>query len=298
MPLRHSPQHTPITSESMSALLPQTYDSDTPSERSGSSNINVRTKRRREPDEDVKDLKTEMRDLFFKLSTSVEQQFQAIKQQNIALQESLQFMSEKYDSVLQKIKNIEGERSEDGKKIQMLEERVDFLERKIRATSLEIRNIPLKSSTDKSTETKDEMCRLVKSLARSVNVNLQEEQIKDIYRIRSKKDTNKPLIIEFNSTLTKDNILRGVKTFNKDKAMGEKLNTNHLNIPGPSRPVYVSEALNQKTQKLFYMAREFAKENSYSYCWTSKGSIYLRKTEGQPLIHINSEVDLIKIRNK
>lgn len=49
----------------------------------------------------------------------------------------------------------------------------------------------------------------------------------------------------------------------------------------------------------YYITREFTRDNSYSYCWTSRGSIYLRKTEGQPVIRIQSETDLTKLmKNK
>lgn len=306
MPLRHSPPRpsprpsassvpaTTMNKDLTTTLTFQMDDSDTPSERSGSGGVNARSKRRRDHD-DIGDLRNEMRELFLKLSTSVEQQFQAVKQQNVDLQESLQFMSEKYDDVLEKIKYLEEERLQDRKHIYMLEEKLESMEKKIKSTGLEIRNVPKTSNDVKRFETKEELCGIIKSLSKTVNINIQEEHIRDVYRINSKNETLKPLIVEFNSVLMKDKLLRAIKNFNKDKMRDAKLNTSHLNIPGPARPVYMSETLSFKTQRLFYMAREFARDNSYSYCWTSRGNIYLRKIDGQPLIRIQSEADLSKL---
>jgi hypothetical protein len=297
MPLRHSPQRTP-TGETTTALILQTYDSDTPSERSGSSNVNIRSKKRREPDEEVKDLKTEMRSLFTKLSSSVEQQFNAIRIQNEELQKSLQFMSDKYDSVLERMQRMEEKKVEDGKKMQVLEEKVEFLERKARASGLEIRNVPKNSNNEKEMETKEDMCKIVQSVGRLLKMDIKEEHIKDAYRVNSNKETTKPLLIEFASVIIKEKILRGVKHFNKGKPPGEKLNTGLLDITGPKKPVFIAETLTQKTQKLFYKSRKFSKENHYSYCWISRGSVYLRKADGQPFTRITSEADLNKLRKK
>ena len=302
MSLRHSPPQ-PSPSDRLTNKLTEnrsaaitfanlTCDSDTPSERSGSDNV-VRTKRRRDHD-DIGDLRNEMRELFSKLSVSVDHQFKDVKQQNIELQDSLQFMSDKYDKVLEKIQLLEEERKQDKINLHKLEEKVDALEKKIKSTGLEIRNIP----KTKNPETKEEMCNLVKSIAKTVNIDLQDEHIKDIYRTSTKDENLKPIIVELNSTLIKENILLSIRTFNKDKIKGEKLNTNHIKIPGATKPIYVSEALTFKTQRLFYLTRSFAKENGFAYCWTSKGNIYLRRAEGKALIRIESENDLTKINQK
>lgn len=302
MPLRHSPPRpspssTPATivnKEVATTLTFQTYDSDTASERSDRGNLGARPKKRRDLD-DIGDLKNEMRALFSQLSTSVEQQFQVVKQQNVDLQASLQFMSDKYDAVLEKIQFLEEERVQDKRNICMLEDKIEGLERKLRSSGLEIRNVPKISTDEKRPESKEELCGLIKSFAKAVNVNLQEEHIRDVYRTNSKNETLKPIIVEFNSVLIKENILRAVKDFNKNKSKPEKLSTKHLNISCSVRPVYVSETLTFKTQILYYKTREFAKDNSYSYCWTSRGSIYLRKTDGQPFIRIQAEADLTKL---
>lgn len=289
----------PSTSEvcaQVRAAAIQSYDSDTPSERSGSGSTTLRVKRRREQDDDLKDLRSEMRGLFTNLTKSVEQRFTEIKQQNSEVQKSLQFMSEKYDSVLEKLQQLEEGRIKDKRHIQLLEDKIELLERKNKGTGLEVRNVPRMTNDPNKPETKPEMCELIKSMAKSVDIDLQHTDIKDIYRIESKKQTIKPIIVELNSVLMKEKLSMAIKSFNKDRPKGEKLNTKHLNIPGPTNPIFVSETLTLRAQKLFYMAREFARENQFAYCWTSRGQTYLRKTDGHPLIRINSETDLHKLK--
>lgn len=96
----------------------------------------------------------------------------------------------------------------------------------------------------------------------------------------------------------KESILGAVKKLNKNKKNNEKLNSTHLNLSGPARPIFVSETLTYKTQKLYFLAREFSRLNNYDYCWTSKGMVYLRKSEDAPLIRINAEADLSKLTAK
>lgn len=291
-------RRTPPPVTPVAALLPPnvTCDSDT-SDRSGGSATSARPKRKREHNDELHEFKSEMKGMVTRLSNTVEQRFNEVIQQNTEVQKTLQFMSDQYDSVLEKLKNFDVDRAKDRRHIQALEDKIESLERKIKSTGLEVRNIPRVSTEDKGQETKEQMCSLVKSLAKSVDVELKDSDIKDVYRINSSKEAMKPLIVELNSVMKKESVVKAVKDFNRDRTKGDKLNSSHLKIPGPPRPVYVSETLTFYTQKLFFMAREFARENQYSYCWTSRGFIYLRKTDGQSLIRVSTEADLQKLKS-
>lgn len=171
------------------------------------------------------------------------------------------------------------------------------MERKAKSTGIELRNIPILKETPKK-ESKEDIGKMVKCLARSVNVDLNDCDIKDVYRVTTSKEIIKPIIVELNSVMKKEKIIQAVKHFNKGKANSDKLSTKQLDVPGQTKPVFMSEALTSKTQKLFYMARLFARDHHYSYCWTSKGFIYLRKAEGEPAIRVDGEADLNKLKMK
>lgn len=273
----------------------QPHDSDTPSERSGNSNVSVRRKRRRELDDDHDQLKAEMTRLFTTLSASVTQNFKDLKKQNDELKDSLQMMSDKYDSVLKSLKSLEEERERDKKLILKLEEKNEVLERKTKSASLELRNVPALLNHSTGVETKEDIGDIVKLLAKAADVELQDSDIRDVYRIKTNKDNIKPIMIELNSTLKKEKILQGIKNLNKRKAKEDKLSTGNLKLPGPPRPVYVSEALTFKAQRIFYLARQFAQDNGYSYCWTSRGFVYIRRVEGEAPTRIDKESDIGKL---
>lgn len=87
-----------------------------------------------------------------------------------------------------------------------------------------------------------------------------------------------------------------MRKYNKDHPEC-KLNTSHLKLEGASKPIFIAETLTTKGNRLFFLARDFAKANKYIYCWTSYGKVYLRKIEGSPLIRINEDADLIELRD-
>lgn len=301
MPLQPSPPPTsPVraTAPALGSTLSMVSaadicESDTASERSGNRNVNVRHKRRH-GDDDLKELKG----LISSLSTRIDQSFLELKQKNEELKESLQFMSDKYDIIFKTLQDLQEDRIEDKKTIQKLEEKIEVLERKNRSASLEIRNVPICLRDDRKFESKEDASLIVKALSRAVEVDIHDCDIKDIYRIQTHKAGSKPIIVELNSVLKKEKIIQGVKNYNKKKPNEEKLNTGHLSIPGPVKPVFISEALTPNAQKLFYTARQFANENGYAYCWTSHGSIFVRKAEGEPQIRIDSATNLKHLAKK
>ncbi|CAH2095763.1 unnamed protein product [Euphydryas editha] len=147
-------------------------------------------------------------------------------------------------------------------------EKIEKMEQKSRCAGIEIRNIP---KTNK--ETKSNLCSIIKNVGKVLNVDLTDSDIKDIYRISSKDLTN-PIVVEFSTVIMKEKMIKGVKLFNKSKMKGDKLNTTHLNYATATKPVYISETLTQKTQKLFYLARNFAKNSNYNFCWMSRGALH------------------------
>lgn len=263
-------------------------------------NVTDRKKRKFEGD-DFSNFMSTIKEMFDTLSTEQNKRFQdllgsvnSLREQNADLTKSVETMSHKYDEFLTRIKTLEDAKKEDRKYINLLEQKIENLERKTRSSGIEIRNVP-KCKPDKP-ETKTELCELVKIMGRKLNIDINDSDIRDVYRVTA-KDSSKPIITEFASVIVKEKILTAVKSFNKTKEKGEKLNTSHFNISGPVRPVFIAETLTQKSQKLFYLARMFAKEYGFAFCWTSRGVIYLRKDVNLSQIKIENDVDLEKLKN-
>ncbi|XP_028168113.1 uncharacterized protein LOC114358366 [Ostrinia furnacalis] len=216
----------------------------------------------------------------------------AIRDQNAEIFKTLDFMSQKYDDLNSKINKLEDERKNNQQHIAVLEDRIDFLEKKGRATFLEIRNIPINK-----VETKDCLCDIVGKLGSLFKIPIETTDIRDVYRIGSKARENKPIIVELSNVMKKTQLITAFKKFNRVDG-AEKLNTQHLHIEGKPQQIYIGESLTPKLKRLFHSSREFAKLNNYNYCWTANGSIYIRKREGDPHIRINADSDFDKLHEQ
>ena len=164
-----------------------------------------------------------------------------------------------------------------------------MLEQSSKSARMEIRNIPVKKG-----ESKYDLASVVGSLSRAIDCPVEESDIRDVYRINTKLDSNKPIVVNFNSVLLRDKVLNAVKVHNKRSK--DMLNTAQLKLEGPSQPIFTSESLTFSKKKLFFMARDFAKTHEFQYCWTSHGKIYVRKKEGDRFQRLDSEEDLLKLR--
>lgn len=243
-----------------------------------------------------------LREMFVEFSVEQSKNFNSlqsvvntIKEQNVELTKSVDMMSSKYDEFLARITALEQKGQEDQQYINVLEEKIEVLERKSRAAGIEL-HIP-KFNRGQKPETKDELLTIVKSLGTVVNLDIQDADIRDIFRPFS-KDTQKPIIAELSSVIKKEKLIYAVKSFNKGKNKGEKLNTNHLNLDIPVQPVFVAETLTQKQQRLFYLARKFAADQKYDFCWTVRGVVYLRKKETAPQIRVDDSLTLEDLRKQ
>ncbi|XP_072934908.1 uncharacterized protein [Epargyreus clarus] len=255
-------------------------------------------KRKRE-DEDTLS-KAEIMDMFTALTQDQESRFMTIMktmtdgirshtEQNDAIRKSIDFLGQKYDELVNKVHKLEEERSADRKHILSLEAKIEYFEKTLRSSTIEIRNVPKTAP-----ETKNDLIELVQKVGQTINAPLQTTDIRDVYRINSQKDTNKTIVAELSSVTLRDKFIGSCRTFNK-KNGNSKLSTSHLQISGPRQPVYISEYLTIHTKKLFHQAREHAKSNNYKYCWTSRGKVYIRRSDGAPVIKINDSTDLDKI---
>lgn len=251
---------------------------------------------------DIRSAVSEMRILFANLQSKTESQFNTlqasmvtVKTELAEISSSLYFLTQKYEEFQSKLTSLEKEKQEDRQYIQTLETRVEMLERKSRNSCLEIRNVDQVSHS----ETKQQLCDIITKLGSSISMTLNNDDIKDIYRVNTKKETHRPIVVEFATVIKKEAVIRSIRMLNKGKKKEDKLNSRHLQMDGPPKPVFVSESLSQKARKLLYLARDFAKTNDYRFCWSSNGIIYLRKAENTPLIRVLDEEVLERLlKNK
>lgn len=259
-----------------------------------------RIKRKRQDviTDDLSSFKEEMRSM---ITYMMETQLKEIKKNNDTLKEiqqtnrniesAVEFLSAQNDEFRKKIERLENQSSEDKKYITILEDKVEELLKNSRKTNFEIKNVPKNKN-----ETKNDLIDLVMSLSKSIERPISKSDIKDIYRVRGKKDStqNTPIIVETSSVILKNEIIKMCKYYNTKH--NEKLRAKHLGLRiSEETPIYISEQLTPKAARLFFLGRELIKQRLYKYCWTSYGNIYLRRDDGTAVIQIVNEAQITQL---
>lgn len=239
----------------------------------------------------------ELKDLIIKSNKKQDAKFEALSSslnsvlaQNAEIHKTVEFISQKYDDLLLKLDSLQCENNRYKTQIITLENKLELIERNSKASVVEIKNIP-----KPQTEKKDTLQSLVKNIGSVLELSIQDSDIRDVFRLKTKEGTNGPIVVEFTTVSKKENLLKACKTFHKENK-DHPLSTQTINHPGPSMPIYVTESLTKRAKHLFYLARLFKKDHHYHGCWTSYGKIYLRKQDGSPAIQISNEDDLAKLK--
>ena len=239
---------------------------------------------------------SELKSLFMDLKSQQELKFnelrdsmKSIMSQNIEIETSVKHMSDQYDDLLKKVVTLEHENISYKKHIKLLESKLDILEKNSRNTTIEIRNIPIQPHDNRPS-----ILKMVKDIGNSLNLEseIQDLEVKDIYRKKSNA-----IVVDFTTTSRKESVIGSFRQFNKQKRENNlpQLNTQHINLPLPAKPIYISEYLTTKARKIFYLARENVKNKKIVAAWTSFGKVYIKKEENQPPIRIDEEQEFLKL---
>lgn len=278
----------------------QQSEMDTPDDSSSGFNITLRNTKcklyKGQLPSALSDLMDEMHTLFSKFESqqnskleSIIKSMHNISTQNMDIQNSMDFLSHKYDSLLNSFQSLQNENLAYKKRIESLENKLEQQERFLKSTSIEIKNIPKPTNENNTTLTE-----IVKTLGETINQPILDSDIHQVYRIMTKQDLSNTIIARFTTQTTKDNFIKKSKLFNKERKE-KKLSTSDLSLPGSSRPIYITESLTAKTRHLHYLARQFVKKNNYESCWTSYGKVYIKQKYDKASIRIESEDDLRKL---
>lgn len=203
-----------------------------------------------------------------------------------AIEKSMQMLSDKYDTILEKIQDQDREMSEVKKRVQKLEtgmskvEEIDDikvelnkLEQYGRLSNLEIHGIP---------ETPNEnLLEKVAMIAEKIGVPRPDSrELEAVHRIPSKKGKTPPVIMRF--------VNRG----DKEQWLKNKNKLREVN----GETIYIQENLTAQNRSLFFQVRARAKAMKYKFVWCKEGVIYVRKVEGEKAIRIATEKDLLNIK--
>ena len=262
--------------------------------------VSQRSKRAREPDyeSDFCNFKEEVKSFISSLITAQNEEIKRmsstlmeIRDINNNIETAMASLSAQNEELRKKVEQLEIRSKKDEDQIILLEDKIEDLQRGTRKSSFEIKNVPKINK-----ETTDDLITMVKHLSKEIKYPIEQSDIKDIFRVPSKRSDAKtgPIIIELTSAISKTDFLKSARNFNRRNK--DKLCARHLGFKtGEYTPIYVSEQLTAKGARLHFLARDLAKSKDYKYCWTAFGQVCIRKDDSSPKIIIKSEMQVNKL---
>lgn len=207
---------------------------------------------------------------------------------NNSIETAITNLSYQNEEFRKKIELLELQGKKDREYIVLLEDKIEDLQKSSKKTCIELKNVPKMPQENSS-----ELINMVMNLSKHLSLEMGSHDIKDIYRVPSRKEgiTNTPIIVELNSTMLKTNLLKKAKLYNIKNP--SKLQAKHLGIINNAEvPVFISEHLTPKSARLFFLARDLAKTKHYKFCWTAFGRILVKRDENSRVIVIKSEAQV------
>lgn len=203
------------------------------------------------------------------------------------VQESISFLSAKYDSVLLTATNnstaiteLRGETTslrtviaEQSQTIEHLQEELNDSDQYSRLSNLEIHGLPHSPNED--------LVSVVGELAGKLGIgDFQPKDMSAVHRLPSRRDGPPVVLVRFASVSLRDQWL----------ATRGKLRTLAANSVLPK--LYLNENLTRRNRELFWMVRERAKGKQYKFTWVKNGKLFAKKTETSPVVRIHRIADL------
>jgi hypothetical protein len=184
-----------------------------------------------------------------------------------------------FEEKLKGFEALKGEVRRIREEIRSLDIRVSSIEQSRVANEIEIHGLPQGNQMDMNTN--------IVKLAEIAGVGVEGSDIK-IQEVRGKQFKKSFLIVRFSDVIKRNEILNGLRTFNKTKNVKEKLNTSHLGGSEACSPIYVNPRLTHPTRRAFQMGKRFQKEGRIARVWLYSSKVFIRRrNEDKPIAVYN-----------
>lgn len=207
-----------------------------------------------------------------------------------SMQESVQFFSEKYDSLLALVvsqeKEVKALRTEvstlqstvtsQAQSIQRLQGDLNDLEQYDRRPNMEIHGLPLSPGENLEAS----LCELAQKLSIA---EFTASDVVAIHRLPGKRDLPPPVLVRF------------VSVRRKEPWISARMKLRSLPARSSDAQLFFNDNLTRANKELFWQARSSSKTKGYKFVWLKNCRILVRKREGDPVLQINCTSDLDKI---
>jgi hypothetical protein len=249
-----------------------------------------------------------IKELVTVLDKKLDEKFKSICLQMDSLKDSVNFLSDKFDSILKRIDVIEAKCDNALRENKCLKDEVLRLSAIVNQQSEDINDMEQYSRKDcveisgLPEEPGENTNALTIKVASLMGSNLEEKDISISHRIPSNAQQNQSYSSRLRpregSALNKINlanqfpkeIVKFARRGTKDQFYHSR---KHLkNKSTKYNGIFVPESLTPKDKLLFKDCLKFKKENNYKFIWTQNGRIYFRKDKDCPARTILNQQDL------
>lgn len=185
-----------------------------------------------------------------------------------------------FDILRKKVDELEKKMQEKDRTITDLKSRLASSEQYQRRRQLEFTNVTERGQED--------LEQVVISIAKTVGVDLKNDDIEVVHRIPNRRGKTPTVIVELASRKKRNDIFakRYDKVVTNKSVLGAGYSENRI---------YISESLSPFYKNLLWQAKTLAREKQYKFCWFRNCKVYVRKVEGSPAKVIANEEDLKRI---
>ena len=196
-------------------------------------------------------------------------------------EESLGFLSAKYDSILASIQTTNQVCQANQHNIYLNAERlqaiedtldemdanIDEIQQYLRRNQLEITGVPVTPSENPN--------KIIAEIASQVGVSIEKNDISVAHRLPDTKKVKDRIIVAFVCQDNHDELY-----YNRSKMAGKRSNClSSTQSSSQINKLYINESLTAKRKKLFGKIHNFKKDYGYKHLWTQYGKILLRETD-------------------
>lgn len=210
---------------------------------------------------------------------SSDSKLELIVKQNNEILNKLNKIERENKQLKAELKALKSENSEIRKEIDLLKNQREYYRQDTLKNNIIISGIPMKESTDK-----DELNKLVISIAKRLDVNITDGDI-TCYKVG--KNEPKQLKVKFADADKKNLIMKNKKVL--------VLNTKQIGF-SEDKIIYINHDMTLRNQLLLKRARECKRGGAIKYAWYKDGKVLVRKDEDSPTVRIKTEDDLLQFQ--
>ena len=204
--------------------------------------------------------------------------------QSSSKEESVEFISAKYDDLVAFKKNATEELQKIKSRLNAISDACDRLEKSIDAFEMysyqfnvKIVGLPLLAERETSEQTAYLCLQLFAKMGvKDISIN----DIDTAHRVPSRKPSDRPnaVICKFVRRLAKEKVMAARRTVRNIDAeqlgFSPGIDVSHL---------YLYDHLTPRLQNLLFEAKKYKDANNFKFCWAKNGFIYLRKSEASTI---------------